>query len=49
MDILSSLAPGFSIALSPYTLILALVGCLVGTIIGCLPGLGPSNGWRWCC
>jgi putative tricarboxylic transport membrane protein len=44
MDILSNLALGFSIALTPWTLFLALVGCFVGTIIGLLPGLGPSNG-----
>lgn len=44
MDILSNLALGFSIALSPYTLFLAVVGCFLGTIIGALPGLGPSNG-----
>jgi putative tricarboxylic transport membrane protein len=44
MDILSNLELGFSIALSPYTLMLAFIGCFVGTIIGALPGLGPSNG-----
>jgi putative tricarboxylic transport membrane protein len=44
MDILSNLAMGFGIALTPYTLMLALIGCFVGTIIGALPGLGPSNG-----
>lgn len=44
MDILQNLALGFSIALSPYTLMLAFVGCFIGTIIGALPGLGPSNG-----
>ncbi len=44
MDILQNLAMGFSIALSPYTLMLAVVGCFFGTIIGALPGLGPSNG-----
>ncbi len=44
MDIMSNLALGFSIALSPYTLMLAVVGCFLGTIIGALPGLGPSNG-----
>ncbi len=44
MDILTNLELGFSIALSPYTLMLALIGCFVGTIIGALPGLGPSNG-----
>ncbi len=44
MDILSNLALGFSIALSPWTLMLAVIGCFLGTIIGALPGLGPSNG-----
>lgn len=44
MDIFANLAMGFGIALSPYTLLLAFIGCFVGTIIGALPGLGPSNG-----
>ena len=44
MDILANLAMGFSIALSPYTLMLAVLGCFIGTIVGALPGLGPSNG-----
>lgn len=44
MELLSNLALGFSIALTPYTLILAVIGCFLGTIIGALPGLGPSNG-----
>ena len=44
MEILSNLSLGFSIALSPYTLMLAIAGCFIGTIIGALPGLGPSNG-----
>lgn len=44
MDLLSNLALGFSVALSPYTLMLAVIGCFLGTIIGSLPGLGPSNG-----
>ncbi len=44
MDILSNLALGFSVALSPWTLFLAVIGCFLGTIIGALPGLGPSNG-----
>jgi putative tricarboxylic transport membrane protein len=44
MDLLANLSLGFSIALSPYTLILAIIGCFLGTIIGALPGLGPSNG-----
>jgi putative tricarboxylic transport membrane protein len=44
MDLLANLSLGFSIALSPYTLLLAIIGCFLGTIIGALPGLGPSNG-----
>lgn len=44
MDILSNLAMGFDLAASPYTLMLAVIGCFVGTIIGALPGLGPANG-----
>lgn len=44
MDTLSNLALGFGIALSPWTLMLSVIGCFVGTIIGALPGLGPSNG-----
>lgn len=44
MELLSNLALGFGIALSPFTLMLAVFGCFIGTIIGALPGLGPSNG-----
>ena len=44
MEIIQNLSLGFSIALSPYTLMLAIAGCFIGTIIGSLPGLGPSNG-----
>jgi len=44
MDLLSHLALGFSVALSPWTLTLAVFGAFIGTIIGALPGLGPSNG-----
>lgn len=44
MDILANLQLGFSIAFSPWTLMLAVIGCFLGTIIGALPGLGPSNG-----
>ena len=44
MELLANLSLGFSIALSPYTLMLAVIGCFLGTIIGALPGLGPSNG-----
>ncbi|MEM7046375.1 MAG: tripartite tricarboxylate transporter permease [Pseudomonadota bacterium] len=44
MDLLSNLALGFSVALTPTTFMLAIAGCILGTIIGALPGLGPSNG-----
>jgi putative tricarboxylic transport membrane protein len=44
METLSNLALGFSVAVTPFTLFLAVVGCFLGTIIGALPGLGPSNG-----
>ncbi len=44
MDLFANLALGFGIALSPFTLGLAVFGCFIGTIIGALPGLGPSNG-----
>ncbi|RMF35520.1 MAG: tripartite tricarboxylate transporter permease [Alphaproteobacteria bacterium] len=44
MDTLANLALGFGVALSPFTLMLAVIGCFLGTIIGALPGLGPSNG-----
>ena len=48
MDFLTNLAAnlslGFSIALTPTTLVLAVIGCILGTMIGALPGLGPSNG-----
>lgn len=44
MDTFSLLAQGFAVALTPYTLFLAVAGCIIGTMVGALPGLGPSNG-----
>ena len=44
MDTFANLALGFSVAVTPFTLFLAVVGCFLGTIIGALPGLGPANG-----
>ncbi len=44
METLSLLADGFAVALNPFTLMLAVAGCIIGTIVGALPGLGPSNG-----
>jgi len=40
--LLSNIAVGFSVALTPGNLALCLVGCLLGTVIGVLPGIGPS-------
>ena len=40
-DLFANLALGFSTALSPINVLLALTGCLVGTLIGVLPGIGP--------
>ncbi|HEX9858907.1 MAG TPA: tripartite tricarboxylate transporter permease, partial [Paracoccaceae bacterium] len=44
METWANLMMGFGVALTPFTLFLAVVGCFLGTIIGALPGLGPSNG-----
>src|ERR671918_100190 len=44
MDVLSSLLYGFSVALTPFNLTMALAGCFLGTVIGSLPGIGPVNG-----
>ncbi|MEM7194064.1 MAG: tripartite tricarboxylate transporter permease, partial [Pseudomonadota bacterium] len=34
---------GISTAVSPYNLLMVIVGCLLGTFIGMLPGLGPMS------
>jgi putative tricarboxylic transport membrane protein len=44
MEVFSSLADGFAVALTWQNIGLALLGCFLGTIMGALPGLGPSNG-----
>ena len=44
MEEISSLMQGFAIALTPYNLMLMLIGILLGVIIGVLPGLGGANG-----
>ena len=44
MDVLSNLAMGFSIALTPFNLLVATAGVIVGTLIGALPGVGPVSG-----
>jgi len=44
MDEINSLMHGFSVALSPFNLLLMFVGVVLGVIIGVLPGLGGANG-----
>jgi len=44
METLNYLAQGFGVALTPYNLIVVLVGTLIGTVVGLLPGIGPING-----
>jgi putative tricarboxylic transport membrane protein len=44
MDEINSLMQGFAVALSPFNLLLMLVGIVLGVIIGVLPGLGGANG-----
>lgn len=44
LEVLSSLATGFSVALTPMHIFLVVLGCLLGTLFGALPGLGPING-----
>ncbi|MGH6767708.1 MAG: tripartite tricarboxylate transporter permease [Xanthobacteraceae bacterium] len=41
MEIVSNLATGFGVALTPANLGFALLGALIGTLIGVLPGIGP--------
>jgi TctA family transporter len=41
MEIFSNLALGFGVAMSPFNLLMCLVGVLLGTLIGVLPGVGP--------
>ena len=44
MEEISALMHGFSVALSPFNLMLMLIGVVLGVIIGVLPGLGGANG-----
>jgi TctA family transporter len=41
LDLLSHLALGFGVALTPINLLYALIGVVLGTLIGVLPGIGP--------
>jgi putative tricarboxylic transport membrane protein len=44
VDVFDNLVMGFSIALTPFNLFMALAGVTVGTFIGALPGIGPTSG-----
>jgi putative tricarboxylic transport membrane protein len=44
MTSLQHLLEGFSIVLTPLSLLYCFLGCLWGTIIGVLPGIGPLGG-----
>jgi putative tricarboxylic transport membrane protein len=44
MDFLGNLALGFSVALTPFNLLMALAGVTLGILIGALPGVGPPSG-----
>ena len=44
MEEVNALLQGFGVALSPFNLLLMLVGVVLGIIIGVLPGLGGANG-----
>ncbi|MEL0623964.1 tripartite tricarboxylate transporter permease [Marinomonas arenicola] len=44
METMTLLMQGFAVALTPESLMFAIIGAILGTLIGALPGLGPSNG-----
>ena len=44
MDFLSNLTLGFSVALTPFNLLMATCGVVLGILIGALPGVGPPSG-----
>jgi putative tricarboxylic transport membrane protein len=44
MDFLANLTLGFSVAFTPFNLLMAAAGVTLGTLIGALPGVGPVSG-----
>ncbi len=44
MESITSLMHGFAVALTPFNVLLMLVGISLGVLIGVLPGLGGANG-----
>lgn len=44
MDMFHNLVLGFSVAGTPFNLLLCFIGVFLGTVIGVLPGIGPMTG-----
>jgi putative tricarboxylic transport membrane protein len=44
MEALHGLLSGFQVFLTPYNIVVAILGIFVGAIVGVLPGLGVANG-----
>jgi len=44
VDFLGNLSLGFSVAFTPFNVLMAVVGVMVGMLIGALPGIGPPSG-----
>src|SRR5215213_1687687 len=44
MDFVANLSLGFSVALTPFNLLMAVCGVVMGILIGALPGVGPPSG-----
>src|SRR5512137_749164 len=44
MESFQALLHGFAVALTPYHVLLMMVGVLLGILVGVLPGLGAPNG-----
>jgi putative tricarboxylic transport membrane protein len=43
MDLLSQVAQGFAVALTPVNLLYCFIGVFIGTLVGVLPGIGPIS------
>ena len=40
---LEGLLLGLAAAVTPFNLMMVVLGCVIGTVIGMLPGLGPMS------
>jgi putative tricarboxylic transport membrane protein len=43
VDLLSQVANGFAVALTPVNLLYCFIGVFIGTLVGVLPGIGPIS------